>query len=97
VGLVAALVAVFLLGAGSVVASAGASPTSPLYPVKRIVEQTRLLLATDAEQRALLHAEFARRRLDEAVPGHVATGVAEKPGASSGEQEAAQSRRARAG
>jgi hypothetical protein len=67
VGLVAAFVAVVVLGGGTVLASADAAPTSPLYPVKRVVEQAQLFLATTPERQALLHAEFARRRLREAV------------------------------
>ncbi len=62
-----ALIAVVALSIGAARVSAGALPSSPLYPVKRGIEQAQLLLAGSQEQRALLHAEFAQRRLSEAV------------------------------
>ncbi len=67
VGALAILMAVVLIGGGTVVASAESLPDHPLYPVKRAVESARLLLAASPESRAMLHVEFANRRLNEAV------------------------------
>ncbi len=46
-------------------ASQSALPGDALYPVKTSLEQTQIALARDAYQRALLHLDFAQRRLDE--------------------------------
>jgi len=66
-GAVAILVAVVLIGGGTIVASAESLPDHPLYPVKRAVESARLLLAVSPQSKAALHVEFASRRLNEAM------------------------------
>lgn len=63
----AILVAVVLIGGGTVVASAESLPDHPLYPVKRAVESARLLLAVSPQSKAALRVEFASRRLNEAM------------------------------
>lgn len=67
VGALAVLIAVVLIGGGTVAASAESLPDHPLYPVKRVVESARLLLAVSPESKAILHVEFAGRRLNEAM------------------------------
>lgn len=60
------LVAILFSLVGYTAQAAGASlPGSPLYPVKLVVEQTQVTLATDREARAHLQVTFAARRLDE--------------------------------
>lgn len=61
------LLALLLIGGGTVYASADSLPGSPLYPVKRAVERTRLLVAPTLESRAQLHLEFADKRLAEGI------------------------------
>lgn len=65
----AAVLTLLVILFGSVGATAFASQTAlpgdALYPVKTSLEQTQLALARDAYQRALLHLDFAQRRLDE--------------------------------
>ena len=61
------LLALLLIGGGTVHASADSLPGSPLYPVKRAVERTRLLLAPTLESRAQLHLAFADKRLAEGI------------------------------
>ncbi len=53
-------------GYGAVAASAQSLPGDPLYAVKRSVEQTELLLAANAANRAKLQTEFDDRRVQEA-------------------------------
>jgi hypothetical protein len=53
-------------GYGVVAASDRSLPGDPLYGVKRTVESTELLLASDKETRARLQAEFDDRRVREA-------------------------------
>lgn len=67
VGVMAFLLAVVLIGGGTVVASAQSMPDHPLYPIKRVVENARLRLALSPATKAILHVEFAYRRLTEAV------------------------------
>jgi hypothetical protein len=56
-----------LVGAyGAVAASADSLPGEALYPIKRTVEQTQLLFASNPEVRAQLEAEFETRRWQEA-------------------------------
>lgn len=66
-GAMAVFVALFLIAGGTVAASAESLPDHPLYPVKRAVESARLLLAVSPESKAMLHVEFAGRRLNEAM------------------------------
>ena len=61
----AALLAVFSLLGGAVVASAGSLPEEPLYPVKLAVEDLQLALAPNPQVRAELEMRFAARRLEE--------------------------------
>jgi hypothetical protein len=61
------LLALLLIGGGTVYASADSLPGSPLYPVKRGVERTRLFLAPTLESQARLHLEFADKRLAEGI------------------------------
>jgi len=63
--LIAAAVAVVLLGGAAVAASGSALPGSLLYPVKRTVEKIDLALHRDPASQARLHLEFAQRRLTE--------------------------------
>jgi hypothetical protein len=60
------LVIVMLIGAGTAYASAESLPGDLLYPVKRTVEQVRLVLSLDDTGDALLRLEFADRRIREA-------------------------------
>ncbi|KKT69781.1 MAG: hypothetical protein UX09_C0002G0005 [Candidatus Uhrbacteria bacterium GW2011_GWE2_45_35] len=66
----AALMAFMLVFGGwvtTVNASFGSVPGDFLYPVKLVTERTQLMFTANSEQRARLHAEFAGRRLDEAL------------------------------
>lgn len=66
----AAMTAFALLFGGwvaTVNASFGSLPGDFLYPVKLVTERTQLMLTANNGQRARLHAEFAGRRLDEAL------------------------------
>ncbi|MGC8875281.1 MAG: DUF5667 domain-containing protein [Chloroflexia bacterium] len=60
-----ALLALFLLGGGTVWAAEGSLPGQPLYPVKRWMERVRLRWTQDAVERSALWLQFAERRLDE--------------------------------
>lgn len=64
VSLASVLVLMFAFS-GAVFASAQALPGEALYPIKLAVEQTRLRLARDLNQRLALEAEFDRERLQE--------------------------------
>ncbi|MGB8648739.1 MAG: DUF5667 domain-containing protein [Anaerolineae bacterium] len=57
---------VVLLANGISVASASSLPGSPLYPVKRLTEQSNVLMSPTAGDRARLWMSLASRRLDEA-------------------------------
>ncbi|HLF24875.1 MAG TPA: DUF5666 domain-containing protein [Anaerolineae bacterium] len=62
----ASLALALILVSGTVVAvSASALPGDPLYGVKRIVENTRLTLASDPAARGQLAAQFDQERIDE--------------------------------
>ena len=52
-------------GTGVVAASSDSMPDQPLYPVKRAVEEARLVLTFSSNGRAQLHARFADRRIEE--------------------------------
>lgn len=56
---------VVIMANGITVASAGSLPGSPLYPVKRLAEQSNILLATTPGERAGIWMNLAGRRLDE--------------------------------
>ena len=60
----ASVLVVFLLLGGAGVAAQSALPNSMLYPFKRAIEGTELLLASPGQQ-ATLSASFAQRRRDE--------------------------------
>ena|GEM_PF-3126727 len=47
--------------------SLASMPGDFFYPVKLVTERTQMMLTATSEQRARLHAEFAGRRLDEAM------------------------------
>jgi hypothetical protein len=51
---------------GSVYASAKSLPDSPLYPLKKAVENTQIFLTLDSLDKASLHLKFAQRRINEA-------------------------------
>jgi hypothetical protein len=56
----------FALGSyGVITASAQSLPGEPLYPVKRTLEQTQLLLSFDPRARERLETDFSERRVDE--------------------------------
>ncbi|MBC8249454.1 MAG: hypothetical protein H8E90_07225 [Anaerolineales bacterium] len=63
----AAIVAVAVIGFGTVAASADSLPHSPLYPVKRTTERVQLLLTFSPSGKAHLHLAFAERRLNETM------------------------------
>ena len=52
-------------GSGIVAASSDSMPDEPLYPVKRAVEEARLVLTFSNDSKAQLHARFADRRVNE--------------------------------
>jgi len=55
-----------LLLTGTLASSANSMPGDVLYPVKRGVENMRVLAARDSSQRALVHLQIADERLNEA-------------------------------
>lgn len=61
----AVAIVVVILANGMTVASASSLPGSPLYPVKRLAEQSNVLLATTPGERARIWMNLAGRRLDE--------------------------------
>jgi len=61
----AVIIAVGLIGFGTVAASADSLPHNPLYPVKRTTERVQLLLTFSPGGKAQLHLSFAERRLNE--------------------------------
>ena len=63
----AVVVAVAVVGLGTVAASADSLPHSPLYPVKRTSERMQLLLTFSPSSKAHLHLFFAERRLNETM------------------------------
>ena len=50
-------------GSGIVAASSDSLPDQPLYPVKRVVEQARLVFTFGGDAKARLHSRFAERRV----------------------------------
>jgi len=60
-----AVLLVFVLAGGSVVAADSSMPGSPLYPVKIATENVRLSLASNETEEAELLTAFADRRVDE--------------------------------
>jgi len=62
---VAALVMLFVLGAGLITVSAAAVPGDPLYGAKRLAESLQLVLAADAAPRAELLEQFRQERIAE--------------------------------
>ena len=70
----AVVLVVFLVGWGSVNASADSTPGDLLYPVKLFTERARFFLTLGAEDRAELRIVFSSRRLKEAVIQQQRTG-----------------------
>lgn len=69
-GYVLAPLLVIIFIAGTTIASANALPGDTLYPVKRQVENARLLIAPTEEAKLDLEVNFAQKRLDEAEKLH---------------------------
>lgn len=65
-----AMLAVSLVGWGTVSASADSVPGDVLYPIKRLGERVRYALTVNPEGKAELHIVFADERLREAVRKH---------------------------
>ena len=63
----AVIVAMMVIGLGTVAASADSLPHSPLYPVKRTSERVQLFLTASPSSKAHLHLSFAERRLNETM------------------------------
>ena len=63
----AVIVAMMVIGLGTVAASADSLPHSPLYPVKRTGERVQLFLTFSPSRKAHLHLFFAERRLNETM------------------------------
>jgi hypothetical protein len=63
---VAAAIAVVLVVAGALAASADSLPDSPLYPLKGVLENARAVLAFSPSDKFSYHLELARTRLTEA-------------------------------
>ncbi len=61
----AAVLAIAILGSGTVAASAASMPDQPLYPVKMAREQVQLTLTRSPLAKARLNAAFAETRLQE--------------------------------
>ncbi len=61
----AVAIVVVIIANGITAASASSLPGSPLYPVKRLAEQSNVLLAPTAGERARIWMNLASRRLDE--------------------------------
>lgn len=58
-------VCILILLTGTAYASSSAIPGDVLYPVKRAVEDTRVILASTSETKAQLQVEFTEERLQE--------------------------------
>jgi hypothetical protein len=56
---------VFVLGGGTVLASAGSMPGSPLYAVKLVAENVQVKLAWSQDKKAELYVAMANERVDE--------------------------------
>ena len=63
----AAVIAIAVIGFGTVAASADSLPHSPLYPVKRTTERVQLFITFSPSGKAQLHLSFAERRLNETM------------------------------
>ncbi|MFC2004509.1 DUF5667 domain-containing protein [Chloroflexota bacterium] len=64
---VAAVLALLLAGGGTVTAASGSMPDEPLYTVKLITEQARLVLTPSTLGKAELYARLADKRVAEIV------------------------------
>ncbi|MAX24161.1 MAG: hypothetical protein CMJ19_06625 [Phycisphaeraceae bacterium] len=73
----AIVLVMFLIGWGTVNASAGAMPGDFLYPVKLFTERARFFLTLNTEDQAELRIVFSSRRLREAVAQQQRTGQAD--------------------
>jgi hypothetical protein len=62
---VCAVLLVFVLGGGTVLAADGSMPGSPLYAVKLVTENVRVKLAGSEEKKVELYATMADRRVTE--------------------------------
>jgi len=62
-----AVLLVFLMGGGTVLAADGSMPGNVLYPVKIAAENVSLLLTGDEYKKAELYSTLAERRVDEMV------------------------------
>ena len=65
VGMATIVLVMAVGGTGAVAASSDSMPDQHLYPVKRAVEEARLVLTFSSNGRAQLHARFADRRVEE--------------------------------
>ena len=65
VGVATIVLVMAIGGTGVVAASSDSMPDQPLYPVKRTVEEARLVLTFSSNGKAQLHARFADRRVEE--------------------------------
>lgn len=63
----AVVVAMAVIGFGTMAASADSLPPSPLYPIKRTTERVQLFLTSSPGGKAQLHLFFAERRLNETM------------------------------
>ncbi len=75
----AMVLAVAVLGAGLVFASAHSLPGSPLYGVKRTVEQAQLALTLNQAERSVFHLTLANRRLGEVITLFQTQGELDEP------------------
>ncbi|MFH1775165.1 MAG: DUF5667 domain-containing protein [Chloroflexota bacterium] len=62
---VAAIVAILVIGSGTVAAAGNSMPDTPLYPVKLAAEQVQLTLTPSSLGKAELNAKLADRRVSE--------------------------------
>ncbi len=74
----AMLLAVLLIGWGSVSASASAVPGDWLYPIKLFTERAKFILTVNPEDKAELRITFSEERLKEAVEKHQRGGGIDK-------------------
>lgn len=65
IGTAAAVILMAVGGSGIVAASNDSTPDQPLYPIKRMVEEARLVFTLSSDAKARLHASFAERRVKE--------------------------------
>ncbi len=61
------ILAVFVVGSGTVMAASGSMPDSPLYPVKLVTEQVMVSLPASSEKKAELYADYTDRRISEII------------------------------